>query len=219
MFTNLTPPWWSRWLPSAAHTLRISSTGVTIRTRTGIETVDWSAISPPPKRSPLWFLHVAFITTPLGTKRLYFRTVQQRDSAWKALVRAWFTPRVAETQSRLEAFDQWLKDSRYVRTSRWETLKGRVTRSAPSRVKQSKVLVSATLRIFCLKMASSISTRPSTTRRYECRLAGLTALISTSQGMESTSSISVPIARVTLLTTLTETSTTPIWSGSAKSIS
>lgn len=88
--------------------------------------MDWSAISHPPKRSPLWFLHVATITTPLGTSRLYFRTAQQRDHAWKALVRAWYSPGIDETQNRLNRFDQWLKDARYIRTSRWEVLKRQV---------------------------------------------------------------------------------------------
>lgn len=126
MFKELTPPWWSRWLPSSALALGIFSTGITIRTRTGTESVDWSAISHPPKKLAIWFLHAATITTPLGSCRLYFRTAQQRDDAWKAIVRAWYAPRVTEAQSRLDTFEQWLKDSRYVRTSKWEPLKRQV---------------------------------------------------------------------------------------------
>lgn len=120
MVTNLKTPWWARWLPSAAHTLRISGTGVEIHTSKGTQSFDWTAISHHPRRSPIWFLHMAYITTPRGSWRLYFRTQPQRDAAWKELVRAWYIPRIIETQRRLNSFEGRLQGSRYLRTSVWE---------------------------------------------------------------------------------------------------
>lgn len=63
---------------------------------------------------------MASITTPRGTSRLYFRTEQQRDAAWQALTRAWYTPRVTAAQNQLKAFEEALQGERYLRTSKWE---------------------------------------------------------------------------------------------------
>lgn len=118
--TDINPPWWARWLPSAAYALGISSSGIQIRTPKGIESFDWAAIGQPPKRAPIVFLHMAYVTTPRGTWRLYFRTTKQRDAAWLELVRSWYIPRIIETKARLEMFEQGLKEERYLRTSKWE---------------------------------------------------------------------------------------------------
>jgi DNA helicase-4 len=120
MVTELTPPWWARRLPSAARKLVISGTGVEIHTQDGMQSFDWMAISKHPKKSPIWFLHMAYINTPLGSWRLYFRTQSQQDVAWKELVRAWYIPRIIETHRRLKSFEGGLLGSRYIRTSVWE---------------------------------------------------------------------------------------------------
>ncbi|WP_122468936.1 UvrD-helicase domain-containing protein [Pseudomonas viridiflava] len=133
MVKELTPPWWARWLPSAARKLVISGTGVEIHTREGIQSFDWTAISQHPRRSPIWFLHMAYINTPRGSWRLYFRTQPQQDAAWKELVRAWYIPRIIETQRRLKSFDDGLQDSRYLRTSVWEPYRQQVLSWANTR--------------------------------------------------------------------------------------
>lgn len=120
MLTKLSPPWWTRCLPSSAHALNISASGIEIHTRKGAESVECAAISHRPKRSAIWFLHMASVSTPRGSSRLYFRTEQQRDTAWEALTRAWYTPRVTAAQTHLKAFEEALLSERYLRTSRWE---------------------------------------------------------------------------------------------------
>lgn len=119
MFTEINPPWWARWLPSAARSLTISSTTLKIRKLDDTEHVEWKAIPHPPKKAPIWFLHMASVTTLRGTSRLYFRTSEQRDAAWEALVRAWYLPRLAQARTRLDSFEESLRDARYLRTSQW----------------------------------------------------------------------------------------------------
>ncbi|WP_239690198.1 hypothetical protein [Pseudomonas syringae] len=119
MLTDLTIPWWARWLPSAARALGISGTGVEIHTRGGTQCFDWTSISDAPKRAKIWFLHTAYIATPQGNWRLYFRSEHRRDSAWEELVRAWYIPRVIESQTRLKSFEQSLEGCGYFRSSKW----------------------------------------------------------------------------------------------------
>ena len=119
MLTDLTIPWWARWLPSAARALGISGTGVEIHTRGGTQCFDWTSISDAPKRAKIWFLYTAYIATPQGNWRLYFRSEQRRDSAWEELVRAWYIPRVIESQTRLKSFEQSLEGCGYLRSSKW----------------------------------------------------------------------------------------------------
>lgn len=123
MIKNLSLPWWVRWLPSATHSISLTGTGVELLTRTGTHNYDWKSIDRPPVMGPLWFFHLVSISTPGGTWRLYFRTKQQRDSAWREIVRAWYVPRIIDTQKRLRYFEQLLLDNRYIRSSKWQPLK------------------------------------------------------------------------------------------------
>lgn len=104
MNTDLTSPWWARWIPSAAHVLTISDTGLEISSRQRTEKVAWTAINDRPEKTALWFLNMVRITTPRGTSRFFFGKAARRDAAWKTLTRAWYTPRVIEAQTRLHAF-------------------------------------------------------------------------------------------------------------------
>lgn len=120
MITDLTPPWWARWIPSAARVLTISNTGLEICSRKQKENVDWTAIDDHPEKAALWFLNMVTLKTPGGTSRLFFGNAKRRDAAWEALVRAWYMPRITEAKTRLDEFEQSLKDARYIRTSKWQ---------------------------------------------------------------------------------------------------
>lgn len=96
MIKDLTPAWRAQWIPSAARVLAISDTGLEIRRLKKKDNVDWTATNEHPEKAALWFLNMVTITTPSGTSRLVFGTAERRDAAWKALMRAWYIPRVHE---------------------------------------------------------------------------------------------------------------------------
>lgn len=127
MLTNLNTPWWARWLPSAAHTVALSNTGITLGTSKGLQSLDWAALYQPPQRSSLWVLHTVQISTRERAWNLYFPSQRLRDAAWRSIVSAWYVPRIAEAQCRLDFFRQSLSDARYVRTSWWRPLKDRIS--------------------------------------------------------------------------------------------
>lgn len=78
-----------------------------------------------PEKAALWFLHMVTVTTPKGTSRFFFRNAEQQNTAWKALVQAWYLPRVKQAQTRLDEFEESLKAFRYLRTSKWEPFRQR----------------------------------------------------------------------------------------------
>ncbi len=112
-------------MASAARALTISDTGVEIHSRRHTQSLEWIAMEAYPEKAALWFLHMVTVTTPKGTSRLFFRNTEQQNTAWKALVRAWYLPRVTQAQTRLDEFEESLKAFRYLRTSKWEPFRQR----------------------------------------------------------------------------------------------
>ena len=78
-----------------------------------------------PEKAALLSLHTVTVTSSWGTSRLFFRNAEQQHTAWKALVRAWYLPRVTQAQTRLDEFEEQLKAFRYLRTSKWEPFRQR----------------------------------------------------------------------------------------------
>jgi len=91
--------------------------------RRGSQFIEWSVLTAPPARAPIWFLHLVLLDTPQGAKRFYFRTSLQCDKAWKALTQAWYAPKITDLESKLKELDNKLISSRYVRTSKWKTIR------------------------------------------------------------------------------------------------
>lgn len=119
MIRNLILPWWARWLPFATRSVVITDDGVECCNRTGQHYFDWNALSEPPRAAPLWFLHIVTLSTPSGTSRLCFATRRHRDLAWQQLTQAWYAPRIRQIGNRLEHFEGFLAQQRYIRSSHW----------------------------------------------------------------------------------------------------
>lgn len=119
MTGKFTLAWWARWLPFAARSVAITEDGVEWCSRAGQHYLHWSDLPEPPRAVPLWFLHSVSLITPSKTFRLHFATRRHRDDVWQQLIRAWYAPHIKQVGDRLEYFQSFLAQQRYIRSSQW----------------------------------------------------------------------------------------------------
>ncbi|OQR35331.1 helicase IV [Pseudomonas sp. T] len=119
MTSSLPLAWWAQWLPFAARSVVISETGIELRDRRCSRAFSWSDLPHPPGKLPFLFTQAVTVKTKEKTWRLYFGNRQQSDAAWHQIAKAWYGPRLIESEIRQQRIEAALSDNRYIRSSQW----------------------------------------------------------------------------------------------------